>query len=362
MKLTKKKTRGKSETRRKTKGKRKTRGKSSSKKQKSKILTLDAFNKLEFPYRHLAISKSQMKSDFAELRKYRGKFITYNPVKYKIAKFKNRNYILFVESFNDHNHLHKITDYFSHKCRVVCIFNLKESENILTLFTKNKKKILKELKGRKEELTLKNINEYLYRHHSQCTNFNTTMVMNILNLFKPKRWLDCSAGWGDRLVGAIAYGKCEYLGVDPSKCMQPVYKEIIKELGGASGKKYNVVCDGFENVKVKNNHYDLVFTSPPFFDLEVYEDEEEQSVEKFKTVDEWKRGFLFPLLKKSYNSLNKGGYLALYITDFKGSTYIKDMKNYVKHKVKGLQYQGDLHYFHKENKRTIRTIYIWKKD
>ena len=92
MKLTKKKTRGKSDTR----SKRKTRGKSSSKKEKSKILTLDAFNKLEFPYRNLAISKTQMKSDFDELRKYRGKFITYNPGKMKIAKFKNRNYLVFV--------------------------------------------------------------------------------------------------------------------------------------------------------------------------------------------------------------------------------------------------------------------------
>lgn len=296
MKLTKKKTRGKSDTR--SKSKKKTRGKSSSKKENSKILTLDAFNKLEFPYRHLAISKSQMKSDFDELRKYRGKFITYNPVKYKIAKFKNKNYLVFIESFNDHNHLHQITNYFSHKCRALCIFNLKESENILTLFTKNKKKILKELKARKEELTFKNINEYLYRNHRECTNFNTTMVMNILNLFKPKRYLDCSAGWGDRLVGAIAYGKCEYLGVDPSKCMQPVYKEIIKELGGASRKKYNVICDGFENVKLKANYYDLVFTSPPFFDLEVYENEEGQSVEKFNTVDKWKKRFPLPFNKK----------------------------------------------------------------
>ena len=122
-----------------------------------------------------------------------------------------------------------------------CVFNIKEDDSILVLFTKNKNNILRELKSRNEPLTFHHINEYLFRHHRACTNFNTTMVMNLLNLFKPKRWLDCSAGWGDRLVGAIAYG-CEYLGLT-QECMAPVYKEIINGLSGPTKNKYKVICD-----------------------------------------------------------------------------------------------------------------------
>ena len=223
-------------------------------------------------------------------------------------------------------------------------------------------KIVKELKERGEKLTFHNINEYLFRHHKECTYFNTTMVMNILNLFKPKRWLDCSAGWGDRLVGAIAYD-CEYVGVDPSKCMRPKYKEIIKTLASPSKQdKYKVICDGFENVKIKKNYFDLVFTSPPFFDFEVYENNNNQSVQQFNTVDKWKKYFLFPLIDKSYLALRVGGYLALYITDFKGSPYIKDMKDYVKNTYKNLfRYEGDLHFWYKDSPKKIRIIYVWKK-
>ena len=160
----------------------------------------------------------------------------------------------------------------------------------------------------------------------ECTLFKTTMVMNILNLFKPKRWLDCCSGWGDRLIGAIAYGCEEYQGVDPNKCLQSKYKKIIKELAPKSKQKnFNVICDGFENVTIKENHYDLVFTSPPFFDFEVYEDDKKQSIQQFTTVDKWRKYFLFPLIDKSYKSLKTGSYFSLYIDDFEGSNYIKDM-------------------------------------
>ena len=329
---------------------------------KQLVLTKEEFDEMEYPYRYLEISKLEMKHDFSKLRKYRGKVLRYNPTKKKLTPFKNGRFLVFVENYGKNERLYRITDYFSHECRVRCTVAIAEKNHILDLFQSSKNKIVKELKERGEKLTFHNINEYLFRHHKECTYFNTTMVMNILNLFKPKRWLDCSAGWGDRLVGAIAYG-CEYVGVDPSKCMRPKYKEIIKTLASPSKQdKYKVICDGFENVKIKKNYFDLVFTSPPFFDFEVYENNNNQSVQQFNTVDKWKKYFLFPLIDKSYLALRVGGYLALYITDFKGSPYIKDMKDYVKNTYKNLfRYEGDLHFWYKDSPKKIRIIYVWKK-
>ena len=329
---------------------------------KQLVLTKEEFDEMEYPYRYLEISKLEMKHDFSKLRKYRGKVLRYNPTKKKLTPFKNGRFLVFVENYGKNERLYRITDYFSHECRVRCTVAIAEKNHILDLFQSSKNKIVKELKERGEKLTFHNINEYLFRHHKECTYFNTTMVMNILNLFKPKRWLDCSAGWGDRLVGAIAYG-CEYVGVDPSKCMRPKYKEIIKTLASPSKQdKYKVICDGFENVKIKKNYFDLVFTSPPFFDFEVYENNNNQSVQQFNTVDKWKKYFLFPLIDKSYLALRVGGYLALYITDFKGSPYIKDMKDYVKNTHKNLfRYEGDLHFWYSDSPKKIRIIYVWKK-
>ena len=331
-------------------------------KQQKKILSKQEFDVLDYPFRNIEIDKKEMKAHFNELKNYKGKLLNYNPSKRYIEKYKHKSFVVYLEHYDRNKDLYEITDYFSDKCRMKCVFNLREEKSIHALFQQNKKLIIEDFSKKKLDLTLYNIKEYLFKHHHQCTNFNTTMVMNIMHLFKPKRWLDCSSGWGDRLVGAIAYGKCEYQGVDPSKCMRPIYKEIIKDLATKKEqKKYSVICDGFENVKLKDAYYDLVFTSPPFFNLEIYENESAQSIEQFNTVDKWKHGFLFPLLKKSYKSLELNGHLALYITDFKGSNYIKEMKHFIRKKIKGFKYEGDIHWWYKESPQNIRTVYIWKK-
>ena len=326
------------------------------------ILSQKEFDDLIYPFRNIEISKKTMTQHFKELKTYKGKILKYNPSKRYIQKYKHKSFVVYLEHYDRNKELYSITDYFSDKCRMKCVFHLREEKSFHELFQQNKKLIQIDLKKNHLPLTIYNIKEYLFKHHRPCTNFNTTMVMNIMNLFKPKRWLDCSAGWGDRLVGAIAYGKCEYQGVDPSKCMRPIYKEIITDLATKKEqKKYSVICDGFENVELKESYYDLVFTSPPFFNLEIYENESTQSIEQFNTVDKWKHGFLFPLLKKSYKSLELNGHLALYITDFKGSNYIKEMKHFIRKKIKGFKYEGDIHWWYKESPQNIRTVYIWKK-
>ena len=53
----------------------------------------------------------------------------------------------------------------------------------------------------------------------ECTLYPFPAGMEVLKIFKPKKWLDPTAGWGDRLRCAIAYG-CEYMGVDSNKEMK----------------------------------------------------------------------------------------------------------------------------------------------
>ena len=61
-----------------------------------------------------------------------------------------------------------------------------------------------------------------------------------------------------------------------------------------------------------------MFTSPPFFNLEVYTTPEHakgQSIQSHKGVNAWLVKFLFHALKKAWCCLSRGGHMALHYSD-----------------------------------------------
>ena len=331
---------------------------------KSRQLTQKILKKTDFPYYRLFKTKKEILKDFQKLRDFKPKILRKNPTKQKINGFGEKKQIIFIEDYQKNVDMYKITDYFSQKCRVKCVFNPlkdpKAGKNMLEQYSDIKDDLFKKLG---DSFSYYQFDDYLYsKRIRECSNFHTTVVMFVLKLFKPKKYLDFSAGWGDRLVGAIAYDCQEYLGIDPSECMQSHYQSIIETLAPKNKQKqFKVIQKGFENAIVPKNHFDLVFTSPPFFTLERYENTKEQSVIKFKNLQDWKKGFLFPSLAKSYQSLREGGYLALYISDYTTAKYTDDMKKYIKNKIKGFKYIGDIHWMDRKTKK-IRNINCWKKE
>jgi len=184
----------------------------------------------------------------------------------------------------------------------------------------------------------------------ECTLYPFPAGMTVMKMFKPKRWLDPTAGWGDRLRVAIASG-VEYVGVDSNPSMQTAYKAIIDDKAGGDHQKYKVKKGKFQNVKIDGT-FDLIFTSPPFFTVEVYE-----NMVEWKDIDHFMKDFLRPLLRKSYKHLEKDGHLILYIEDRPEAAFIDLMKEYVKSELPGLEYEGAFYY---EGKK-MRSYYVWKK-
>lgn len=329
------------------------------KKRKSKTQKNVNLYEIEYPYYKQIITKNQVIQNFNKLKKYKYINLKKNPVKYNIKKINNQ-YVVFLEDYYKFKDLHNITDYFSQPCRVKCVYNDKEKKSILELFTENKTTILNQLES-ENKLSHFELNEYLYKKYKQCTNFNTTIVISVLKFFKPKKYLDLSAGWGDRLIGAMAYG-CHYTGVDPSECMESKYKKMISTLAPKGERQnYKVIKSGFENVELPENEYDLMFSSPPFFTLELYEETDTQSVEKFATLQQWETGFLYPSIQKTYRCLKIGGHMALYISDYTNTNYTDKMKKYIKENIQGFTYKGDIHWWNKSKKNVIRTIFVWQK-
>ena len=143
--------------------------------------------------------------------------------------------------------------------------------------------------------------------------FKPSVAKGVYDFFGAKRVLDFSAGWGDRLVGFLASNAESYIGIDPNSDLHPQYEKINEFCG--TNKEAKFICLPAEDVDYSELRYDFVFTSPPYFDLEIYNEEETQSVKRYPKIDHWLEGFLFKSLSKIYEYLEDGGSIAVNISD-----------------------------------------------
>ena len=54
----------------------------------------------------------------------------------------------------------------------------------------------------------------------------------------------------------------------------------------------------FEDAVLTGN-YDIALTSPPYYDTEIYSDEESNSCNRYKSFEEWKNKFYFVMIEKA---------------------------------------------------------------
>jgi hypothetical protein len=156
-----------------------------------------------------------------------------------------------------------------------------------------------------------------------CSQFKPSVAKSLYDMFESKNVLDFSAGWGDRLAGFYAANTTEfYLGIDPRTENHPLYEEQAKyyseQLGFFDKKK----TSKFLEVPAEDadlNEYsgfmDIVFTSPPYFNIERYSTDETQSWVRHKSIDDWNELFLHKALDNVWTTLKKGGHLIVNISD-----------------------------------------------
>ena len=158
----------------------------------------------------------------------------------------------------------------------------------------------------------------IYTGVQGVSNFRPTAAACIYDRFaKGGVVWDMSGGWGGRLLGAIAGGVDTYIATEP--CHQT--RLGLQAMAHDFAEKriwYDIVECGSENFLPKKNDLDLCFTSPPYFDLEKYSDEDTQSYVKFNTKEAWIEGFLRPTFENCHYGLKKDGYMLINIADIKG--------------------------------------------
>ena len=139
--------------------------------------------------------------------------------------------------------------------------------------------------------------------------FRSTIAMSVYCKFKPNHILDPTMGWGGRLVGACILDVPYYTGFDLNKDLEQPYKKMIEELKPTTTTKIDVRFTDALKVDYSKIDYDMVFTSPPYYNIEIYKG----TVEKSK--DDWDEQFYRPLFEKTWANLKRGGHYCLNVPE-----------------------------------------------
>lgn len=144
-------------------------------------------------------------------------------------------------------------------------------------------------------------------YYGSVSVFKPVVSMEMYCHYNPKAILDFTMGWGGRMVGACALNVPKYIGIDSNKQLEKPYAELKNLMGELSSTKTELYFEDavkFDYTKIK---YDMVFTSPPYYNIEIYSGTHRQSKE------DWDVNFYTPLFTKTYKGLQKGGHYCLNI-------------------------------------------------
>jgi hypothetical protein len=144
--------------------------------------------------------------------------------------------------------------------------------------------------------------------------FRPTHAARLYHKYNPTAILDFTMGWGGRLLGAAVLSVPKYIGIDSNLNLKvPYYKmtSFLKEKTNMITQMQLYFQDAL-TVDYSTLDYDMVFTSPPYYNKELYKETTTQWNTK-KTQEEWNETFYKPLFQKTWTHLKPGGHYCLNI-------------------------------------------------
>ena len=340
-----------------------------------------AEGKITFPFSNQYMDSP--KKLLENIKKYRPSI---NHIPFSLSKNRsldqpkyNGQYVTISSGFENHDIMDGLTDLYTEDVRIQGrkIYSKLSTAQFWTNVD-CLKSIIKQLISDKDlfKMRPKDLREAIYRVSREPGLYKITWIKGVMETIyetelgdiiplnvegKPLRWLDFSAGWGDRLAAAIALG-FDYVGFDPNRKLYPGQMRMIQELGDIN--KQIIYYQPFETAYLKyitdkDGLFDIVFTSPPFFKLELYSDDQDQSVNKYPNFNTWLNNFLFVSLNKAWNGLKLGGYMVIHIDDVKEGKIIEPMKKYINENLEKSKYKGIIGL--KGESGRINPVFVWKK-
>ena len=185
---------------------------------------------------------------------------------------------------------------------------------------------------RKEERIMKHIIHTLRVGFSNIPiNFSPLVSRYLYEKYLPSRGgivYDSCSGWGGRLMGSICSTKnIQYIGCDVNsnifqhRSYERIGEFIEEEIGRKSNYKVHQISstrfNETDDFKTHKGKVDLILTSPPYFNLEQYSTDKEQSYNLYPSYKEWINGFIKETFQIGYDLLKPNGVLLLNIADTK---------------------------------------------
>lgn len=147
------------------------------------------------------------------------------------------------------------------------------------------------------------------------THFRASVSFDLCGDMGAKTVLDSCGGWGDRLTGFLASRTVERIViVEPRQSAIDAYKKQHEFV--QSSKTLITHCGKAEEVlPTIEEEFDLIITSPPYFNLETYRSRDGEKVEHHPNLDTFRDTFLQPMLEQQARLLRDGGLLAINVDD-----------------------------------------------
>lgn len=130
---------------------------------------------------------------------------------------------------------------------------------------------------------------------------------------------DHSCGFGGRLCGALMSKKnFYYVGTEPNSATYENLNKLGREIESVTGRtgSYKTYKMGSEDFRANPEIFDFAFSSPPYFDLEVYCDEPTQCYIRYPNIYDWLDKFVKKTIENIWYMLKHDRYCAVNIADF----------------------------------------------
>jgi len=153
--------------------------------------------------------------------------------------------------------------------------------------------------------------------YSVATDFPSYIARDIYLKYCQKDFkvFDPCAGWGGRLIGACStlynlyYECCE---INNLTCKG---LNNISDFLNEGNKKFNIKINNMKIEDYNNkNYFDFAFTSPPYFDTEIYDcNDVNQACNLYKNYTQFENIFLYKLVLNTMNALKENSIFLLNI-------------------------------------------------
>jgi 16S rRNA G966 N2-methylase RsmD len=252
-----------------------------------------------------------------------------------------------------------IVDYFTFTQRLKTKgkYDINFYEFIVNIDEFKKKKFIqtmliyyKDIKNKKNTKSEYTVLKEVYNICISAINIIRPLVyMEIYSKYKPNCILDFCAGWGGAAVAAAALKIDKYIGIEINHSLKEPYGQLIDYLNKKSPTTIEMIFDDALNIDYNKLVYDFVFTSPPYYFIQKYENNPRYSSKK-----EMDEKFYIPIFTKTYNGLQKGGYYIINVC--------KEVYDNVLIKLFG---EAHISYPYKKSKRQNdynEIVYVWLKN